>query len=209
VLTFQVSTRYGRDIHGTLEEFMNEAAEGRLPAVSFIIANALKTSAPDGDNEHPPNQIQLGQKFSLDIVRALFKSPQWPKTALFINYDEHGGLYDHVPPPRACPPDDKPPRDKDGNPLEGAFDTLGVRVPLLVVSPYAKRGHVSHDVYDHTSILRFIQAKYRVPALTKRDANALPPLDFFDFGRPPDLTTPALPDSFVNEGELEYCKQTF
>lgn len=209
VLSFQIQTRYGRDIHGTIQEFMEEAAAGTLPAVAFVVANALKTDDVDGDNEHPPQQIQIGQKFSLDLVNALFKSPQWPKTALFINYDEHGGLYDHVPPPKACPPDDLPPRHENGELLEGAFDTLGVRVPLLVVSPYAKRGHVSHHVYDHTSILRFIQAKHRVPALTKRDANALPPFDFFDFSKPPDLSTPVLPEPVVDEVELAYCKQTF
>jgi phospholipase C len=94
-------------------------------------------------------------------------------------------------------------------PAEGAFDSLGVRVPFLVVSPYAKRGFVSHATYDHTSVLRFIQAKHRLPALTARDANALIPIDFFDFGAPPHLTPPALPPAPVDEGELAYCRQTF
>ena len=82
-------------------------------------------------------------------------------------------------------------------------------VPLLVVSPYAKRGYVSHGVYDHASILRFIQAKHRLPALTSRDANAAIPSDFFDFQSPPNLEVPALPEASVDPAEKQYCDQTF
>lgn len=208
VLGFSLGNRYGRSITATIEDFYADAAAGKLPPVVFVDANALKSGQPDGDDEHPPAQIQVGQKLVASVTKALFKSPQWSKLALFITYDEHGGLYDHVPPPKACVPDDKTPI-KDNLPAEGAFDIYGVRVPLIVVSPYAKPSFVSHGVYDHTSILRFIQAKHRVPALTKRDANALVPMDFFDFAAPPRLTPPELPDPPVDGGELAYCKQTF
>src|SRR5206468_2691578 len=107
---------------------------------------------PDGDDEHPPAQLQIGQKLVSDVTHALFKSPQWAHAALFLTYDEHGGLYDHVPPPKACIPDDKTPVNKEGDAEPGAFDLYGVRVPFIVVSPYAKPGFVSHAVYDHTSI---------------------------------------------------------
>ena len=131
------------------------------------------------------------------------------KLAFFITYDEHGGIYDHVPPPKACAPDDKPPIDKNGEKLDGAFDRYGMRVPFLVVSPYAKRGYVSHGVYDHASILRFIQAKHRLPALTARDANAAVPTDFFDFQSPPNLGIPPLAEAVVDPAEKQYCDQTF
>ncbi len=111
------------------------------------------------------------------------ESPNWKRTALFFTYDEHGGFYDHVPPPKACPPDAIHPilEPKDA---PGEFDRLGVRVPMIVISPYAKKHYVSHHVYDHTSILRFVQARFDLPALTARDAHARPPFEMFDFAQP-------------------------
>src|SRR5690606_2130750 len=105
--------------------------------------------------------------------------------ALIITYDEHGGFFDHVPPPEACPPDDLEPRASDGEPAPYRFDRLGFRVPLVVVSPYAKAGYVSHETTDLTSVLRLVEARFGLPALTRRDANAWPLLDMFDFEAPP------------------------
>ena len=192
-----------------MDDFFGDAAAGKLPPVVFLDADFTKTGSPDGEDEHPPSNLQLGQRFTSKIVDALFKSPQWNKLAFFLMYDEHGGLYDHVPPPKACAPDEKLPIDNAGHRIDGAFDRYGIRVPFLVVSPYAKRGYVSHGVYDHTSVLRFIQAKHRLPALTARDANALIPVDFFDFGRPPNLSIPQLPEATVEPAEKQYCDQTF
>ena len=209
VLGLQVPVRYGRNVLSTMEEFFHDAAAGTLPPVVFLDPNFTKTGAPDDDSEHPPGDPQVGQHFTSTIVDALFKSPQWKQLALFVTYDEHGGLYDHVPPPKACAPDDKTPIDMNGKPVPGAFDRYGFRVPLLVVSPWAKRGYVGHGTYDHTSILRFIQAKHRLPALTARDANAQIPTDFFDFVSPPDLTTPTLPEAAIDAAEMQYCVKTF
>ena len=210
VVGLELTTRWNKDqTVFTMDDFYRDAAAGTLPPVAFVDPNALKSGDSDGDDEHPPAHLQVGQRFVSQVVRAVFQSPQWSKLALFFTYDEHGGLYDHLPPPKACAPDDKTPIDEAGNPVEGAFDRYGVRVPFLVVSPYAKRGHVSHGVYDHASILRFIQAKHRLPALTARDANALVPMDFFDFQSPPHLTPPTLPEPPLDEGELAYCRQTF
>ena len=150
------------------------------------------------------------QKLISEVIAALMQSPQWKRSALFLTYDEHGGIYDHVAPPKACAPNDgKGPVDKNGKPVAGAFDRYGFRVPLVVVSPYAKRGYVSHEVYDHTSIIRFIEARFRVPALTARDANAAIPLDFFDFANPPHLTPPTLPTATVDAAGLAACQQSF
>ncbi|MBX3206036.1 MAG: hypothetical protein KF764_13270 [Labilithrix sp.] len=209
VVGFALANRWGRQVTGTLEDYFADAAAGTLPPVVFVDPNVLKTGQPDGDDEHPPAQLQIGQKLVSDVTRALFKSPQWSHAALFFTYDEHGGLYDHLPPPKACIPDDKTPIGKGGSVHEGAFDLYGVRVPFLVVSPYAKRSFVSHAVYDHASILRFIQAKHRLPALTARDANALVPMDFFDFQAPPRLVPPELPEPAIDQGELTYCMSTF
>jgi phospholipase C len=209
VLGVQLPVRYGRNVLFTMDDFFADAAAGKLPPVVYLDPNFTQTGNPDAEDEHPPSNVQGGQRFTSRLVDALFKSPQWNKLALFFMYDEHGGIYDHVPPPKACAPDDKLPIDSSGKKLDGAFDRYGMRVPFLVVSPYAKRGYVSHGVYDHTSILRFIQAKHRLPALTARDANAAIPTDFFDFQAPPNLDIPALPEATVDPAEKQYCDQTF
>ncbi len=205
-----MGTRWGRRVTKSVAEFHADAAAGRLPQVAFVDTNYLDVGDPeDGETEHPPEDLQRGQKFVYDLVRSLTRSPQWKSLALFITYDEHGGLYDHVVPPPACVPDVSPVTGEPGQVVSGAFDRLGFRVPLLVVSPFAKRGYVSHETYDHTSILRFIQAKHRVPALTARDANARIPTDFFDFSRPPDLAVPAFTEPPIDPVEAEYCRLTF
>ncbi len=158
-------------------------------------------------DEHPPGDMQLGQAFVAKVVDAVMHSPQWAHTAIFITYDEHGGYYDHVPPPKACVPDDLAPKLEAKDP-PGAFDRFGFRVPLIVVSPYAKRHYVSHVVVGHTSILRFVEARFGLPAMTRRDANADPLYDLFDFAHP-DLSIPILPEAKVDAAEAARCAQAF
>lgn len=184
----------------TIDDFYKAAKAGELPGFSWV------TSA-GGHNEHPPKNIQAGQTFVAGIIDAVMKSPDWARTALFFTYDEHGGFYDHVPPPAACPPDDiQPILGPDDVP--GKFDRLGVRVPMIVVSPYAKKHYVSHDVYDHTSILRFVEARFDLPALTARDAHARPPSDMFDFGHPAFLKPPVLTEAIEDPRFLDKCVDT-
>jgi phospholipase C len=128
------------------------------------------------------------------------QSPLWPKTVLVFMYDEHGGYYDHVPPPAAQPPDDIPPDVADAPNAPAAWDHYGLRVPAFVISPYARKHHVSHVVHDHTSVLRLIETKFNLGALTRRDANASNLLDCLDlrtrhpaFLEPPELAAPGLP----------------
>jgi phospholipase C len=204
------ATRWGRRITAPFAQFQADAAAGNLPAVSFVdpdLGSELNQGA-DTD-EHPPGDIQSGQQFVGKVVQAVTSSPQWPHIALFITHDEHGGFYDHVPPPKACAPDGKAPILDPGDTTQGGFDQYGVRVLLIVVSPYAKKAYVGHHVYDHTSITRFIEAKFRLPALTARDANAEPPTDLFDFQNPPFTTPPPLTPPTVDPTELDYCETTF
>jgi phospholipase C len=180
-----------------LEEFIADARAGTLPAVSYV---EVKYRDPEyGGNEHPSLNGQLGQKFVGMVVKELMNSPNWPRTALFVTYDEHGGFYDHVPPPAACKPDAYEPYDatRPDAKVEGHYDRLGPRVPLIAVSPWVKRGYVSHTVTDHSSLLRFIETRFDLPALTARDANAEPPLDMFDFSKP-NLEIPSLPEPYVS-----------
>jgi phospholipase C len=179
--------------------FLAAASSGELPAFSWV------TSAGQ-HNEHPPKNVQEGEEFVEAIVSAVLHSPAWERTALFFTYDEHGGFYDHVPPPSACPPDKTAPIRRSDDVNEG-FDRLGVRVPLIVISPFAKRHYVSHTVYDHTSILRFVQARFDLPALSGRDAHAVPPLDMFDFDAT-DMSVPELPPAAEDPAWVSQCPDT-
>ncbi|HLW16189.1 MAG TPA: alkaline phosphatase family protein, partial [Actinomycetota bacterium] len=129
-------------------------------------------------------------------------------SALFQTYDEDGGFYDNVPPPSAPIPDAIPPMLKQGD-VNAQFDRLGFRVPVVVVSPYSKPHYVSHVVDDHTSILRFIENLYGLPALTNRDAAADPMLGFFDFSHASFATAPKLPDAPIDLAHVVRCEQDY
>jgi phospholipase C len=208
VLTVGIVNRWGRDPLLPMSEFFARAKAGTLPQVSFVDPH-LGNQGPAQNDEHPPADVQVGQAFAANVVTAMFASPQWPKSAMFLTYDEHGGFYDHVAPPSACPPDDTAPILASGDTTVGGFDRLGIRVPITVVSPYTKPRYVSHVTYDHTSVLRFIEAKFALPALTARDANAEAMFDFFDFSKPAFLVPPSLPAPPVDQFELLYCETTF
>jgi len=122
---------------------------------------------PEYESEHPPDSMCDGENWTVGVLNALMQSPDWNSTVVFITWDDFGGFYDHVAPPQL---------DRFG---------LGPRVPLLIVSAYAKPGYISHTISDHTSILRFVETRYGLPALTSRDAQASNLLDAFDFDAPP------------------------
>jgi phospholipase C len=188
-----------------ISQFASDAAAGTLPQVSFLDPGFEQAAFVETD-EHPPADIQLGQHFVWEQLQALMHGPDWATSAFFLTYDEHGGLYDHVAPPPACVPDDVPPAE--GADIAG-FDQLGFRVPLTVISPYARRHFVSHTVHSHTSILRFIEAKFGLPAMTKRDANSDAMLDLFDFASAPNLDVPVFDEPPVSEAALAECKKAF
>jgi phospholipase C len=131
--------------------FLQRAAKGDLPAVSWIDPNFIDLSfGPEGSNDdHPPSDLRGGQQLVLKTFHAVAQSPAWAKTLLIVTYDEHGGFYDHVPPPAA--EDDQ--KDK-------GFHRLGPRVPAIVVSPLVGEKQVSKTVFDHTSIIKTILARF-------------------------------------------------
>jgi phospholipase C len=188
------------------DDFFTDAADGKLPAVSLLDPDFSTQS-----QENPQNMV-VGEALLAKIVAALGSSPKWQQTLLVITYDEHGGYYDHVPPPVALVPDGIGPIVE---PFESAYDGFGrygFRVPTIVVSPYARKDHVSSLVYDQTSVLAMIERKWNLPAMTYRDANANDLSDFLDMdalaaGQPVFPKLPPLAAAGDTEGALA-CSTT-
>jgi phospholipase C len=148
-----------------IEQFFVDAAIGRLPHVSFVEPRFLGEQAGVSNDDHPFADIRNGQRFMDQVYRAVTQSPNWPNTVFVINYDEWGGFFDHVRPPIKPVPTADPLRgDNDG--------VLGFRTPCFVMSPLARRGHVSHLEMDHTSILKMIEWRWNLPPLSVRDETA-------------------------------------
>jgi phospholipase C len=186
-------------------DLMNAIANDTLPDVAYMMGDEVGGQSSD---EGPVDLPGIGGLVVEQLIRALFASPAWAHTAVFITYDENGGMADHVPPVAACPPDALAPHDGNGNTLPGAFDHTGFRVPFIVVSPYTRAHYVSHTTYDHTSILRFIEARFGLPAMTARDANATPPMDMFDFSHATFGTAPTIAaHTTVDPAILSRCNQ--
>ncbi|MGH9008151.1 MAG: alkaline phosphatase family protein [Acidimicrobiales bacterium] len=180
----------GKVVH--FEQLLADAKSGNLPAFSII--------DPYYNFSEEHNDISIGEAYAATMINAVLESPNWPDTALILNYDEHGGWYDHVPPVPMVRPDNVAPEITVPPDQPGSYDMSGFRVPCVVVSAWSKRNHVSHVVYDHTSILKLVETKWNLPALTYRDANAQNMLDFFDFSakhgpfhEPPPVAKPLNP----------------
>ncbi len=178
---------------------------GTLPSVVWIDPSWSATASVDANDEHPPANPQRGQAYVREIITRIMQSEIWARSAIIVTYDEHGGFYDHVAPPEACHPGDlHAPSD-----VSGDFDRYGFRVPLMVVSPYSRPGYVSDRLTDATSVLRFVQTRYLLPAMTGRDANAWPLLDMFDFESPALLDPPELAEAPVDEAQVTACRAAF
>lgn len=145
------------------ERFIEDARAGNLPSVSYVLP-------PEVYNEHPQSDgrsMCVGENWTIRQVNAAMQGPDWRHTAIFVTWDDFGGLYDHVRPPVV---------DEFG---------LGPRVPLLVISPWAKPGHVSHTTYEFSSFLAFLERLYDISPLTARDRRANDLFDVFDFDQKP------------------------
>jgi phospholipase C len=184
-----------------MSQYFTDAQNGTLPQVAF-----LDRDSKDGLDEHPGAgvNIQKGAAYIKSIIDALMNGPNWKDSVFFFTYDEAGGFYDHVPSVSTVSPDGIPP-------VLGPNDTCvkttgptcdfvytGFRLPNFVVSPFAKAHYVDHTPIDTTAILRFIERRFQLQPLTKRDA-AQPDISFFfDFAGVPNLTPPAPPTQPTN-----------
>jgi phospholipase C len=154
-------------------QFYKDTAAGTLPQVSWVIPSGAVS-------EHPPAGVKQGMAYVTGLVNAVMQGPDWNTTAIFISWDDWGGFYDHVVPPKV---------DVYG---------YGIRVPGLVISPYAKQGYIDHKTYSFESWLKIVEERFGVQSMTQRDTNALDMIDAFDFTqqpRSPVLLSPTLEGS--------------
>jgi phospholipase C len=165
------------DIARPIGQFFLDAAAGTLPPVSFVEPRFLGEEVGASNDDHPFADVRNGQAFMNSVYAAVTRGPAWRNTVFVINYDEWGGFFDHVPPPTAP----IPPADQVAGNLDGL---LGFRTPLLVVSPFAPRAHVSSVVLDHTSILKMIEWRWNLDPLTVRDATANNLAEVLQFAAP-------------------------
>jgi phospholipase C len=152
-----------------LSEFYKDAAAGTLPQACWVIPSFPVS-------EHPPAKVSDGMAYVTGLVNAVMKSPDWDTTAIFIAWDDWGGFYDHEVPPQV---------DTYG---------YGIRVPGLVISPYARQGYIDHGVHSFESWLKLLEERFGVNPMTARDMNADDMLAAFDFTqapRPPVVLDPA------------------
>jgi phospholipase C len=171
-----------------VEDYYLDCQNGTLPNVAFVDPPFKDGGGGDGisADEHPHGDVRLGQAYMSDVVHAFMESPQWERGAIFIVYDEWGGFFDHVRPPRV--PDDMASRDHDED-----FGQMGFRIPAVMLSPYARRGHVDHGTYGFESIIKLIRHRFGIKALTRRDAYARNIGYAFDWRGDP-REPPELPD---------------
>jgi len=173
-----------------IEDYYLRAAQGTLPALSFVDPPFLNGGGGDGlsADEHPHGDVRLGQAFMSDVVHAFMESPQWERGALFITYDEWGGFFDHVRPPRV-------PDLRNARSIDDDFGLMGFRVPTVIISPYARAGHIAHETYGHESILKLIEYRFGLTPLNARTRYARNIGRAFDFAskprQPPQLPDPA------------------
>jgi phospholipase C len=190
------STRYDA-ISFPKDQFFTDAAAGKLSNVTFIepdyttVSEFLGTS----NDDHPHGNILVGEGWIADVYNALKASPQWGRMVFVLNFDEHGGFYDHVPPPRVA--------DNNVNPNPGPhpdYGRLGFRVPAIAMGPFAPSKVETAGPYEHCSVLRMIEWRWNLPPMTARDANAKNLAEALDvshpraaFELPPFTPPPATP----------------
>ena len=144
---------------------MSDIRAGRLPPVTWITPRYQLS-------DHPEYSLCWGENWTTQVIDAIMRSPMWKDTAIFLTWDDWGGFYDHVAPPQV---------DRFG---------LGMRVPLLILSPYARQGYIDHSTGEFSSVLRFIEDNWGLPQLTKRDRRAGNLHEDFDFTQRPRPADP-------------------
>lgn len=195
-----------------ISQYFTDAQNGTLPQVALIepASAASLDEHPNDIDTSSPSDIQEGAKYAESLMTALMASPNWKDSAMIFTYDEFGGFYDHVSPQPMPNPDGIQPIDlQPGDICDGSgqlgtgtcdFTWTGYRVPLIVISPFAKKNFVSHTVRDYTAMLKLIETRFNLPALTQRDAAQADMSELFDFTNVPWATPPS-PPAQVTSGQ--------
>jgi phospholipase C len=183
-----------------ISQYFADVKNGTLPQVAYI-----DPASQVGLDEHPSalrstTNMQVGARYASSLINALMHSSSWKDSAFILTYDEAGGLFDHVAPMSTASPDGMPPSDlrpgdvcTNGGGANCDFTLTGFRVPVIVISPFAKRNFVSHNPADYTAILRLLEHRFSLPSLTGRDAFQMDMTEFFDFNNPPWMNPPNPP----------------
>jgi phospholipase C len=183
---------------GPVTEYYERARAGTLPHLSFVDPSFANEGGGTSGDEHPHGDVRVGQAFMADVVNAFVESPQFKRGVLFIVYDEHGGFYDHVAPPRM-------PDQRNSRNLAEDFGQTGIRVPAVAVSPYARRGHVSHTTFTPVSILKMICYRFGLKPLNRRVAYSPNIARSLDWVSPPNTKPPPLPNPVHIVGQTRQC----
>ncbi len=173
----------------TFERFLSDAGSGNLPGVSFVDPKFTEFDDGLGNDDHPHSDIRNGDAFLAQVFHAVSSGPEWSKTVLVVTFDEWGGFFEHVAPPRVIAPN-----KVDTNLVNGEA-LLGFRVPTIIASPFTRGANrVDSSVYDHTAALKLIEWRWGLSPLTLRDASPAigNPVGKFNLSSP-DVTVPALP----------------
>jgi phospholipase C len=141
-------------------DFVTDAQNGNLPAVSWLIPNT-------SNSDHPPSSVCTGENWTVQQINAVMQGPDWNTTAIFLTWDDFGGFYD------------------DGVPENFDYYGFGVRVPMIIISPFSKAGTVVHTTYEFASVLKFIETRFGLKNLTTRDLDAANMEDAFNFSQNP------------------------
>jgi phospholipase C len=167
-------------------QFETDATNGTLPAVSWLVTDA-------DHSDHPPQSTCKGENYVVEAMNALMNGPNWGTTALFLTWDDFGGFYDPVYPPQ---PD---------------YYGLGPRVPMIIISPFARPGFVDHTQYEFSSVLKFIETRFNLSAMAARDADANDMTAAFNFTQAPlspitltDRTCPLGPIVSINNKNVDF-----
>jgi phospholipase C len=160
---------------------VQDCAAGTLPEVAFVDPPFAGEDAGTSSDDHPHGDVRAGESWLYQTYRAVTTGRDWKHTVMVINFDEWGGFFEHIPPQEA--PD-----------VDSTLSLRGFRVPCVIVSPFSARGTIDQGVYDHTSILKMIEWRWSLPALSVRDAAANNLAEALDFThlrhRAPDYVVP-------------------
>jgi phospholipase C len=199
-----------------LAQYFTDLQNGTLPSVAFI-----ETGQFSGQDEHPSNfnpasptqpdhvNVQTGATFVANIINSLMKSSSWKDSVFFWTMDEGGGTMDHVPPISVMNPDGITPTDykPDGTDPQGDFTITGFRIPNFIVSPFAKKNFVSHTPMDYTAYLAFVEKRFNLAPLTRRDAQMPDMTEFFDFTNGGPWASPPSPPAQSTSGVCDFTRE--